>query len=45
MFEQLDFIYQPSRDAAADLEHYVHCFGAEPVSPLSDSAPGSPWCG
>ena len=31
MFEQLDFIYQPSRDAAADLEHYVRCFGAEPV--------------
>jgi predicted enzyme related to lactoylglutathione lyase len=31
MFEQLDFIYQPSRDAAADLEHYVHCFGAELV--------------
>jgi hypothetical protein len=31
MFEQLDFIYQPSRNAAADLEHYVHCFGAEPV--------------
>jgi hypothetical protein len=31
MFEQLDFIYQPSRNAAADLEHYVDAFGAEPV--------------
>ena len=31
MFEQLDFIYQPSRNAAADLEHYVQSFGAEPV--------------
>jgi len=31
MFEQLDFIYQPSRNAAADVGHYVHSFGAEPV--------------
>ncbi len=31
MFEQLDFIYQPSRDAAADVEQYVHAYAAEPV--------------
>jgi predicted enzyme related to lactoylglutathione lyase len=31
MFEQLDFIYQPSRDAAGDVEHYTETFGAEPV--------------
>ena len=31
MFEQLDFIYQPSRNAAADVEHYVNSYGAESV--------------
>jgi predicted enzyme related to lactoylglutathione lyase len=31
MFEQLDFIYQPSRNVAADLEHYSSAFGAEVV--------------
>jgi predicted enzyme related to lactoylglutathione lyase len=29
MFEQLDFVYQPSRDVAADMEHYTHSWGAE----------------
>ena len=31
MFDSLDFIYMPSRDAAADLEHYAEWLGAEPV--------------
>jgi hypothetical protein len=29
MFEQLDLVYQPSRDVAADVEHYTTCLGAE----------------
>jgi predicted enzyme related to lactoylglutathione lyase len=29
MFSQLDFVYQPSRDVAADLEHYTRSLGAE----------------
>jgi predicted enzyme related to lactoylglutathione lyase len=29
MFEQLDFVYQPSRDVAADVEHYTSALGAE----------------
>jgi predicted enzyme related to lactoylglutathione lyase len=29
MFEQLDFVYQPSRDVAADVQHYMDTFGAE----------------
>jgi predicted enzyme related to lactoylglutathione lyase len=29
MFEQLDFIYQPSRDVAADVEYYTRALGAE----------------
>jgi hypothetical protein len=29
MFEQLDFVYQPSRDVAADVEHYTDRLGAE----------------
>jgi hypothetical protein len=29
MFEQLDFIYQPSRDVAADVEYYTGALGAE----------------
>jgi hypothetical protein len=29
MFEQLDFVYQPSHDVAADVEHYTHRLGAE----------------
>ena len=28
MFEQLDFIYQPSRDVAADLDYYTSALGA-----------------
>jgi hypothetical protein len=31
MFEQLDFVYMPSRDVAADLEHFVSRLGGEPV--------------
>jgi len=31
MFSQLDFVYQPSRDVAADVEHYTNAFGAELV--------------
>jgi hypothetical protein len=30
MFERLDFVYMPSRDAAAELKRYEE-FGAEPV--------------
>jgi hypothetical protein len=29
MFEQLDFVYQPSRDVAADVQHYTDSLGAE----------------
>lgn len=29
MFEQLDFVYQPSRDVAADVRHYMDTLGAE----------------
>jgi hypothetical protein len=29
MFEQLDFVYQPSRDVAADLGYYLDTLGAE----------------
>jgi hypothetical protein len=29
MFEQLDFVYQPSRDVAADVQHYMDSLGAE----------------
>ncbi len=29
MFEQLDFVYMPSRDVAADIEHYTEKLGAE----------------
>ncbi len=29
MFSQLDFVYQPSRDVAADVEHYTSALGAE----------------
>jgi hypothetical protein len=31
VFEQLDFVYQPSRDVAADVELYVATLGAELV--------------
>ena len=31
MFEQLDFIYMPSRDVAADVTHYTDVLGAELV--------------
>ena len=31
MFDRLDFVYQPSRDAAADLAYYVDTLGAEVV--------------
>ncbi len=31
MFGQLDFVYQPSRDVAADLVHYTERLGAEVV--------------
>ena len=31
MFGQLDFVYQPSRDVAADLEHYRDHLGADIV--------------
>lgn len=31
MFAQFDFVYLPSRDAAADLEHYTDGLGAELV--------------
>ena len=31
MFEQLDFVYMPSRDVAADIEHYTEKLGAELV--------------
>jgi hypothetical protein len=31
MFEQLDFVYQPSRDVAADVEHCTDRLGAELV--------------
>ena len=31
MFEQLDFVYMPSRDVAADIEHYVETLRAEVV--------------
>jgi hypothetical protein len=31
MFDRLDFIYLPSRDVAADLEHFTHGLGAEVV--------------
>jgi hypothetical protein len=30
-FERLDFIYMPSRDVAADVEHFTNVLGAEPV--------------
>jgi predicted enzyme related to lactoylglutathione lyase len=29
MFSQLDFVYQPSRNVAADVEHYTKALGAE----------------
>ena len=29
MFEELDLVYQPSRDVAADVQHYMDAFGAE----------------
>jgi hypothetical protein len=29
MFSQLDFVYQPSRNVAADIEHYTNALGAE----------------
>jgi hypothetical protein len=29
MFSQLDFVYQPSHDVAADVEHYTRALGAE----------------
>ena len=31
MFGQLDFVYMPSRDVAADLEYYVDALGGEVV--------------
>jgi len=31
MFDRLDFVYLPSRDVAADLEHFTHGLGAELV--------------
>ena len=31
MFDRLDFVYQPSRDVAADLTYYVERLGAEVV--------------
>jgi hypothetical protein len=31
VFEQLDFVYMPSRDVAADIDHYVEDLGAELV--------------
>jgi len=31
MFDQLDFIYLPSRDVAADIEHYTEGLGGELV--------------
>ncbi len=31
MFEQLDFVYMPSRDVAADIERYSRDLGAEVV--------------
>jgi hypothetical protein len=31
MFDQLDFIYVPSRDVAADLNHFPRGLGAEIV--------------
>ena len=31
MFERLDFVYLPSRDAAADVRHYTEVLGAEVV--------------
>jgi hypothetical protein len=31
MFDRLDFIYLPSRDVAADVEHFTHRLGAELV--------------
>lgn len=31
MFDRLDFVYQPSRDVAADLTYYVDVLGAEVV--------------
>jgi hypothetical protein len=31
MFEQLDFVYMPSRDVAADIDHYTQRLGAELV--------------
>jgi hypothetical protein len=31
VFDQLDFVYLPSRDVAADIEHYTEKLGAEVV--------------
>jgi hypothetical protein len=31
MFEQLDFVYMPSRDVAADIDHYTQRLGAQLV--------------
>jgi hypothetical protein len=31
VFERLDFVYLPSRDVAADTDHYTSRLGAEPV--------------
>ena len=31
MFDRLDFVYLPSRDVAADVEHFTRGFGAELV--------------
>lgn len=31
VFQQLDFVYMPSRDVAADIEHYVETLGGEVV--------------
>ena len=36
MFEQLDFLYMPTRDAAADVRYFTDVLGASPVFAIED---------
>ena len=37
-FEQLDYIYMPSRDVAADTRHFTEALGAELVFAIQSGA-------
>jgi hypothetical protein len=36
LFQQLDFLYVPSRDVAADLEYFTHVLGGRAVFAIED---------